>query len=292
MTPHSPDQLRWQVTPILTLALDAAERSVVEVYGLRAIVPHTTALAESVRQLQSAQRGGHRGEDPHLFAFIAGQAAQARHDLVRQHITNAASRIFGLRVDSDRQLACDIADAAMEGMGPLFTQTVTSAADAVLSMIVNHPDWRDVIRARATGQTDAKIAGLLSFIHQVAAMRKDGEPGDDGEPYDMEMQFTVEEYNDLIARAREIDDAPDPDGQPAEPEQPLRWNNHYRLDGNWCRWSRVSAPADRAGSDDERCPFNCPGSKVEPDSKIEPTDQPQQPAISLNGTGPATPEGA
>jgi hypothetical protein len=49
-------------------------------------------------------------------------------------------------------------------------------------------------------------------------------------------------------------------GKPAA----YRWNDHYRDDGIWCRWSLCSAPTRLAGTDDERCPADCPASKIEP----------------------------
>jgi hypothetical protein len=53
-----------------------------------------------------------------------------------------------------------------------------------------------------------------------------------------------------------------PDQTP-EPEAEFRWNNHYRDDGVWCRWSLCSVSRERAAGDDHRCPVDCPDSAIE-----------------------------
>ena len=57
MTPTSPDQLRWELSPDLHVCLDAAENIVVEVAGKRALVPHPAMAIEALRQAKSAQIG-------------------------------------------------------------------------------------------------------------------------------------------------------------------------------------------------------------------------------------------
>lgn len=66
MTVHSPDQVRWQITPALTIALDATENIVVDILGNRARVANTKDLAEGVRQAIAAQRGTPLPEDDAL----------------------------------------------------------------------------------------------------------------------------------------------------------------------------------------------------------------------------------
>jgi len=293
---RSPDQLRWQVTPAFYIALDAAEHIAVEVLGVRVIVPDGGLFAEAARQVKAQQLGkdySHPSDDAILGAQIAVQAAQQRHDLVRRHIADVAHRLLAPGTFTARAVddtAEGIADAAMDGMSPIFNQAVASAADTVLAKIVDHPDWRDVIAARATAGTDARTAALLTFIRQIAEMRKDGERDVDGEPYDMEMQISVEEISNLIGEAREILGIPDPDDATAEgPVAQWRWNDHNRPNGLWCRWSKVSAPADRAGSDDQHCPFDCPDSTIEA-ADPQPVREPKFAAVA-NLSGPAACDG-
>jgi len=261
MTTRNPDQLRWKVTEILYIALDASEQIAVELLGHREVLPDTAMLAEALRQADAQKLGaGHPDDAVRLAAQTAALAVKGRNDLIRKHVIDSISR------HADRRLAHDITDEVMSGIGPVVDQAVASAADTVLASLADHPDWWHVMGAQAQAQTTSRITELTSFVRQIAGMKREGEPGDDGDPYDMGTDLDLDGIDDLIEQARRITGVPGLATGDADPndEGQYRWNDHHKPNGSWCRWSHVSAPVNLAGSSDQRCPFDCPDSSIEP----------------------------
>src|SRR5579872_5736568 len=75
MTTRNPDQLRWKVTEILYIALDASEQIAVELLGHREVLPDTAMLAEALRQADAQKLGaGHPDDAVRLAAQTAALA--------------------------------------------------------------------------------------------------------------------------------------------------------------------------------------------------------------------------
>jgi hypothetical protein len=295
----APDLLRWQLSPILAVVLDDIENVDVIVLGHRAPVPNMKDFAEAIRQAHAQQHGTAQPDaQAALAAEIATHAAAARNDLVRQHIADAAASEFDRNPSATGTAALSrgIADRAMEGMAPLFTEAVISYADAVLRQLADSRDWQENPGIRAMTEVgtqvlaDASKAGarLLEFTRDVAQMRMTSETDDDGDLFDGSDGPALDLLQGIIGRARELLGIPGPDQADAtgpddgEEEAKFRWNYHSADNGQWCPFSHVVAPARLADSDDQRCPHGCDLSEVEP---IVPTP-PAGPAVSPNGLLP------
>jgi hypothetical protein len=208
----TPDQLRWEITPVLWAVIDGTENIVLEVLGQRATLPDVTVVIEALRQAQAAQRGD-RPDAAILTAEITKRAAVARHDQVRQHITHAAEQqlLYGeefhvIPRGTATELAAMITADAMAGMGPLFAETVTSVAATVL--------------ADLPGQlaTVSDLAGqLLDFTQTIAGMRLDA--ACDGQRCDScgQSAGNAAVLDSLIEHARDLLGITGPEDPPSGP---------------------------------------------------------------------------
>ncbi len=207
----TPDQLRWEITPVLWAVIDGTEHIVLEVLGQRATLPDASVAIEALRQAQAAQRGD-RPDEAILAAEIANRAAQARHDLVRQHITHAAEQqlLYGeefhvIPRGTSAKIASLIATDAMAGMAGLFTETVTSIAATVLADLSGH------------------AGALLDFTQTIAGMRLDADC--DGQRCQGcgQSAGNAALLDGLIEHARDLlgIPAPEPAAEPAAEPAPL-----------------------------------------------------------------------
>jgi len=85
MTRTCTDQLRWQLTPDYTVALDDQNRIVAEVGGQRALIDRPAMAAEAFRQAKAAQTGAYHDTDDLVSEVIglrsfARQVAEMRKD--------------------------------------------------------------------------------------------------------------------------------------------------------------------------------------------------------------------
>lgn len=200
------DQLRWQVSPVLFVILDAANQVVTEVLGQRAVVPDARDLAEAAREARVAQYGSSRpAETALLAAEIAELAARQRYDAIRQHILAAATRQLG------PEYARDITADAMTGITAVLTQAVTSAAGEAVRGLAADPAWREILGVRVLDAYRDRTGHVEMLLREIAGMTltagcdspRCGECGQDP------VNATV--LDELIARARNLTGhAPEP----------------------------------------------------------------------------------
>jgi hypothetical protein len=194
--PQITDQLRWPVSPILHVLLDAEDQIHVEVLGQRAPVYDRWRLTEAIRQAEAQRRRfTQAAPEAVLAAEIHARAARAGHDSIRQHIAAAAGRQL---TDGNGRLAVsdyaqDITEDAMTGIGPLLAQAVTATADEIVRTIPDHAGWRETLALGLRYADNRHAAELYEFAQAVAALP---------DPDDADVTAGV--IADVIRRARRL----------------------------------------------------------------------------------------